>query len=90
MLVRSPVGMDLRRNAPRARWAVEQLASRLRQRGELTATQSDQIRAEPWVLNNSVASLEASHFVSHVAGGPRTGPIQGQARQTSKSCRMRA
>jgi penicillin-binding protein 1C len=74
--------MDLRRNAPRARWAVEQLANRLRQRGELTATQSDQIRAEPWVLNDSVAALEASHFVSHVLGGPRTGPIRAQIRTT--------
>ena len=82
VLVRSPVGMDLRRNAPRARWAVEQLASRLRQRGELTADQIDQIRTVPWVLNDSAASVEASHFVSHVLSVSRPGPIRAQIRTT--------
>src|SRR5882762_2932794 len=76
VLVRSPVGMDLRHDAQRARWAAEQLADRMRQRGELTAEQRAQIRAEPWVLNNSAASVEASHFVTHVLGGPRAGPIR--------------
>jgi len=51
VLVRSPVGMDLRRNSPRARWAVEQLADRMRQRGELTAGQRAQIHSQPWVLD---------------------------------------
>src|SRR5215470_5921690 len=66
VLVRSPVGMDLRHNAPRARWAVEQLADRMMQRGDLTAAQREQIRANPWVLNESPEPVEASHFVSHV------------------------
>jgi penicillin-binding protein 1C len=82
VLVRSPAGMDLRRNAPRARWAVEQLADRLRQRGEITAAQREQIHAEPWVLADSGPALEASHFVSHVLSGSRTGPIRAQIRTT--------
>src|SRR6202162_3690097 len=36
VLVRSPAGMDLRRNPPRARRALEQLADRLQQCGDLT------------------------------------------------------
>jgi penicillin-binding protein 1C len=74
VLVRSPVGMDLRRNAPRARWAVEQLADRMSRRGELTAEQREQIRARPWVLNDSVGFVEASHFVGRVLSLSRAGP----------------
>jgi penicillin-binding protein 1C len=82
VLVRSPVGMDLRRNAPRARWAVEQLADRLRQRGELTAAQREQVHSEPWVLDDAGASLEASYFVGHVLSASRGGPIGAQIRTT--------
>jgi penicillin-binding protein 1C len=82
VLVRSPVGMDLRRNAPRARWAAEQLADRMLERRELTAEQREQIRAEPWVLNDSQGSVEASHFVSHVLGLSRSGTIRAQIRTT--------
>jgi penicillin-binding protein 1C len=82
VLVRSPVGMDLRRNAPRARCAVEQLADRLRQRGELTVEQREQIRIEPWVLNDSQGSIEASHFVSRVLSLSRGGPSQARIHTT--------
>jgi penicillin-binding protein 1C len=82
VLVRSPVRMDLRRNAPRAQWAVEQLADRMRQRGELTAGQRKQIHAAPWVLNDSQGSVEASHFVSHILSLPRTGPVPAQIQTT--------
>jgi penicillin-binding protein 1C len=82
VLVRSPVRMDLRRNAPRAHWAAEQLADRMRQRGELTAEQCEQIRAEPWVLNDSDGTVEASHFVSRVLSLPRKGPPAAQIRTT--------
>ncbi|MDB6101526.1 MAG: glycosyl transferase [Gammaproteobacteria bacterium] len=82
VLVRSPVGMDLRRNAQRARWAAEQLADRMRQRGELTAGQREQIRADPWVLNDSQGSVEASHFVSHAMSLPRSGPVRAQIHTT--------
>ena len=81
-LVRSPAGMDLRRNAPRARWAVEQLADRLRQRGAITAAERDQIRAEPWVLADSAPPLEASHFVRRVLNDARPGPPGAQLRTT--------
>src|SRR5262249_24853735 len=60
VLVRSPTGMDLRRNAPRARWAVAQLADRLLQRGVITASQREQIRSDPWTLAESAPALEAS------------------------------
>jgi penicillin-binding protein 1C len=82
VLVRSPSGMDLRHNAPRARWAVEQLADRMQQRGELTPGQREQIRAEPWVLNNPPPSIEASHFVSHVLSLPHSGPVRAQIHTT--------
>ena len=41
VLVRSPAGMDLRRNAPRARWAVNQLADRLSMRGALSPAERE-------------------------------------------------
>jgi penicillin-binding protein 1C len=66
VLVRSPVGMDLRRNAPRARWAVNQLADRLSMRGALSPAEREQVRAEAWVLNDPTPSVEASHFVGRV------------------------
>jgi penicillin-binding protein 1C len=82
VLVRSPVGMDLRRNPPRARWAVEQLADRMTQRGELTAAQRKEIRANPWVLNESPDPVEANHFVSHVLRQSRNGPVRAQIQTT--------
>lgn len=82
VLVRSPVGMDLRRNAPRAHWALEQLADRLSRRGELSPAQREQIRAEPWVLGNASASIEASYFVSHVLSALRAGQVRAQIRTT--------
>ncbi len=82
VLVRSPAGMDLRRNAPRARWAVEQLADRLRQRGDLTAAQYEQIQHEPWTLAESERTIEASYFVSHTLSTSRKGPVPAQIRTT--------
>src|SRR3569833_2756533 len=82
VLVRSPVGMDLRRNAPRARSAGNQLADRLSMRGALSPAQRQQIRAEPWVLNDPTPSVEASHFVGRVLTVSRGGPAQSQIRTT--------
>jgi penicillin-binding protein 1C len=82
VLVRSPAGMDLRHNAPRARRALEQLADRLQQRGELTAAQRSQVRSVPWILNDSQAALESSHFVSHALNVARAGPVTAQVRTT--------
>jgi penicillin-binding protein 1C len=82
VLVRSPVGMDLRRNAPRARRAVEQLADRLQQRGDLTAAQREQIHRQPWELDGSTAALEASHFVSHALSLAHGGSTPAQIRTT--------
>src|SRR6202012_4315662 len=50
VLVRSPAGMDLRHNASRAHRALDQLADRMQRRGDLSADQRAQIRAEAWVL----------------------------------------
>src|ERR1700736_299783 len=44
VLVRSPAGMDLKKHAPRARRALEQLADRLQQRGVFTAAELAQVR----------------------------------------------
>jgi penicillin-binding protein 1C len=82
VLVRSPSGMDLRRNAPRARWAVGQLADRLLQRGNITASQREQIRDDPWMLAESTPALEASHFVSRALSVSRAGPVRAQVRTT--------
>jgi penicillin-binding protein 1C len=78
VLVRSPVGMDLRHNAPRARRAVEQLADRLQQGGDLTVAQREQVRTQPWELYNSPVALEASYFVSHVLSAAHSGPTPVQ------------
>jgi penicillin-binding protein 1C len=85
VLVRSPVGMDLRSNALRAHWAVNQLADRLSMRGALSPVQREQVRAEPWVLNDPTPSVEASHFVGHVLSLPRSGPAPAQIRTTLDS-----
>lgn len=80
VLVRSPAGMDLRRNAPRARRAIDQLADRMQQRGELTLAQHDQVRREPWVLDDPPGPLDASYFVSRVLTMSSTGPVTPQVR----------
>ncbi|HXI47243.1 MAG TPA: transglycosylase domain-containing protein [Steroidobacteraceae bacterium] len=82
VLVRSPAGMDLRRNAPRARRALDQLADRMQQRGELTAGQREQIRNQPWVIDDSAVALEASHFVVHALSLKRAPPVMAQVRTT--------
>jgi penicillin-binding protein 1C len=82
VLVRSPAGMDLRRNAPRADRAVEQLADRLQQRGALTTALREQIRERPWVLDGSSAAFDASHFVSHVLTAGRAESAAIQVRTT--------
>jgi penicillin-binding protein 1C len=82
VLVRSPAGMDLRRNAPRARRALDQLADRLQQRGALSAAQRSQVRSESWVLNDSHVALDASYFVSHALNAARAGTVTAQVRTT--------
>ena len=82
VLVRSPAGMDLKKHAPRARRALEQLGDRLQQRGALSEAERSQVRSGPWVLDASQAALDASHFVSHALNVARTGPVAGQIRTT--------
>jgi penicillin-binding protein 1C len=82
VLVRSPAGMDLRRNAPRARWAVNQLADRLSMRGALSPAEREQVRAVPWVLSDPVPSVEASHFVGRVLSLSRGRLVRSQIRTT--------
>lgn len=76
VLVRSPRGMDLRRNLPRAQRAIDQLADRLARRGDLTAGQRDQVHANRLLLRSPIDVLDAGYFVSHVldqsmSGGQR-------------------
>ena len=88
VLVRSPAGMDLRHNAPRARRALDQLADRLQQHGELTAAQRSQIRSEPWVLNDSEAALEAHGAEDPFL--PVSAPVpRGRAAHRARGCRVR-
>jgi penicillin-binding protein 1C len=75
VLIRSPGGMDLRHDAPRARRALEQLADRLQRRGDLTAAERLQVHNLPWVLGDAADALDAGDFVAHVlamaAGAPQ-------------------
>ena len=82
VLVRSPAGMDLRHNPSRARRALEQLADRLQQRGDLTAAQRAQVRSDPWVLNGAPPAPEASHFVRHALEVGGAGPVSAHVRTT--------
>jgi penicillin-binding protein 1C len=82
VLVRSPSGMDLRHNAPRARRAIEQLADRMLQRGDLTAPLREQVRADPLQLSASSAPLDAGHFVSHALVNSGPGPVPDQIHTT--------
>jgi penicillin-binding protein 1C len=66
VLVRSPSGMDLRRNRPRAQRSLDVLADRMLERGDLTAAQRALVRADPLSLESPTMALDASHFVSHV------------------------
>jgi penicillin-binding protein 1C len=66
VLVRSPQGMDLRRNAPRAQRAMQRLADRLMQAGYLSAIQREEVRTDPVPLRSPEDVLDAGHFVSHV------------------------
>ena len=66
VLVRSPWGMDLRHNRPRAQRAIDHLADRMMQRGYLTAEQREQVRADQLLLGSPRDVMDASYFVSHV------------------------
>lgn len=82
-LVRSPSGMDLRRNLPRARRAIDRLADRLLQRGFLTASQRAQVRTDALSLRAPALDLDASHFVTHVLEvAASSGPQPRQIRTT--------
>jgi penicillin-binding protein 1C len=83
VLVRSPVGMDLRRNEPRARRAIEQLADRMVQAGDLSPSQRDQVRTDHLQVNASVPGPDASHFVSHaLADSGAQQPVPDRIRTT--------
>ncbi len=66
VLVRSPVGMDLRRDPARADRAVRQLAMRLEDKGALTAEQRRAIEQNPVALSTPAPRLEAGYFVGRV------------------------
>ncbi len=69
--VRSPAGMDLRRNRPRAEQAIEQLAGRLEAEGALTADEHRAIADRPLVVVAAAKGPRAEHFVSHVLEAAR-------------------
>lgn len=77
VLVRSPSGMDLRRNPERAKLAIDRLAQRLLKLGEISTSEFDRIKAEELVLNRYDVGVRAEHFVSFV--------LDRSARQSSGS-----
>jgi penicillin-binding protein 1C len=66
VLVRSPQGMDPRRNPKRALQAINRLADRLVLTGNLTAPDRERVRATPLRFADARPSLDASHFVRRV------------------------
>ena len=76
VLVRSPAGMDLRRNPARARRAQEQLADRLVERGDLSAGERRELHEHPWTLSDAPPALEASYFVTHALNASSAGSAQ--------------
>jgi penicillin-binding protein 1C len=70
VLVRSPGGMDLRRNPARASQAILQLADRLIVAGALPVREREIIRTTPLVLDSDRLQLDAGFFVAHVLHRP--------------------
>jgi penicillin-binding protein 1C len=70
VLVRSPNGMDLRRNRARAERAIGQLADRLIVAGILPVRERELIRTTPLVLDSDRLPLDAGYFVAHVLHQP--------------------
>jgi penicillin-binding protein 1C len=66
VLVRSPQGMDLRRNPKRALQAMNGLAERLVATGDLGMTDRERMRAAPLQFAGTRPALDASHFVRRV------------------------
>ena len=73
VLVRSPSGMDLRRDPARAIGAIDRLALRLEREGVLSAAQRLDIEQSPPVPSAPGGGLEAGYFVSHVLDLPQAG-----------------
>jgi penicillin-binding protein 1C len=63
VLVRSPQGMDPRRNQKRALQAMDRLADRLVLAGDLTAADRERMRDAPLHFAKARSTLDASHFV---------------------------
>jgi penicillin-binding protein 1C len=66
VLVRSPQGMDLRRNPKRAVQAINRLADRLLVTGDLLMADRERIRNMSLQLTGPHSPLDASHFVRRV------------------------
>ena len=83
VLVRSPNGMDLRRSEPRARRAIEQLADRLVQTGDLTPAERQRVHEDPLSLDAGESALNAGHFVSYaIAKSAAKSQVPAQIRTT--------
>lgn len=65
VLVRSPTGMDLRRNPERARQTIDRLAKRCLDRNEISSSEFDRIKADGLALNRFGLGVKAEHFVSY-------------------------
>jgi penicillin-binding protein 1C len=66
VLVRSPQGMDLRRNPKRAMKAMNRLADKLFATGDLSFADRERMRDPHLQLAEAHAGLDASHFVRRV------------------------
>jgi penicillin-binding protein 1C len=66
VLVRSPQGMDLRRNPQRAVQAMHRLSDRLLASGDLVKADHERIRTAPLRVTDPHAPLDASHLVRRV------------------------
>ncbi len=66
VLVRSPYGMDLRRDQTRARTAIHQLADRMQDQQQLSADERRMIPDSALALSPAKLSVDAGYFVAHV------------------------
>ncbi len=84
VLVRSPAGMDLRRNRARAEQAIGHLAQRLETAGTLSAALRSDIEHSPPAPVAPGTGLQAGYFVSHVLESvhPAEGQTPGEIRTT--------
>ncbi len=77
VLVRSPSGMDLRRNPERLRRSIGMLAASMVAARKMASADWQRMQDMPLALSRKELPLDAGYFVSHLLDGARTVPADG-------------